>query len=74
MKVLSLLAASIGESELTSALTQKIDDAGEVVSKVTKLDNQWTVKIQEDEFITGMGLMLYEDWDSSTAYAVDDMV
>jgi hypothetical protein len=72
--MLALLANSITEGELAAELAEKINDQGGLASEMLLLENQWTVKVQDDNHIVGCGLLLYEPWDETTAYLVDDYV
>ena len=71
-RLIDLLGGSISEGMLAQALQDKINDTPDVVSEVQLLKNMWTVKIQEDDYITGCGLALYEDWSSAKSYIIDD--
>jgi len=72
--IMSILGGSIDESLLATELLEKINSGGEIGSAVSLLKNQWTVKIQENDYVAGMGLALYEDWKTDKAYVVGEYV
>ncbi len=67
------LEEAISESELTAALVSTIEDADNAPI-FSIIDNQYTVKIQDGDYVTGFGLINHPDWSSSTTYSAGDCV
>lgn len=72
-RILDLLTGSVTEGQLVAALNAKIDSSYTGITSLHELlQNQWTVKIQQDGvggyYATGMGLVLYPDWMIATFY------
>lgn len=74
--ILSMLSGNITESQLTQDLIDRIDSSPDIdISLVeTTLENMWTLKINEDNNIAGIGIVMYPMWDSASAYPIGDMV
>jgi hypothetical protein len=66
-RIVGMLSESIGDGQLASALRARIDGAADgFVSHQELLENQWTLKIQENAggefYCAGAGLIVYPDW------------
>jgi predicted phage tail protein len=64
----------IVESALSAALQSKISDSTEMTSAAALLENQWTLKIQENGYATGMGAILHYLWDATAVYLTGEYV
>ena len=72
--IIKAMLDGIEDSMLVQSLRDKLDSNGEVVSQVELLNNMWTVKINDDMHCAGVGLSMYEDWESDRAYVNGDYV
>lgn len=72
--ILDRLQGQITESELYQDLNTKIGKGEQAYSQTELLKDQWTVKLQNDGHIVGMGLNLHDEWQSDVTYQVGDYV
>lgn len=69
-KVLDLLHGSITESQLSAELQAAINSESGIQAVEELLENQWTVKINENGHVAGVGIIMYPEWSSTTTYAL----
>jgi len=72
--LLAKLSESITEGQLYGDLASQIEDGEEAYKQVRLIENQWTVKLQDDGYVVGTGLLLYDNWDKDKVYEEGDYV
>lgn len=68
-RVLAILQNQIGESQLTEELMNTINSSAGIQAVETLLENQWTVKINENNHVAGVGMVMYPEYSGATTYA-----
>jgi len=69
--VIDLLEGRLDENALVTNLRTKIEDGGTYEQTFDEITNQWTVKINNDGRVAGVGLMLEDDEPSTFAVIAD---